>query len=481
MTTTNTVQIRIESTVHEELQIARVEGHERISAPFVFDVALVAVGGAEISADDFVGTQATLVFEEGGTELRRLYARVAAARDELDANVGYARFRLRLVPRMDDLALVHTSEVFLDRTIPQIIEEKLARIGLTSKEDVAFRLRGNYPQKEFVLQYRETDLAFVSRLAENAGIAFHFEHGTGKDVVVFTDANEGFGATVPVQFEAQGDRVGIYELAWETEVFPGKHVLMDYDDDHPKLDLTVKRVVDAKYPGEVVEYGALYVTPAAGKDLAAVRAEERVAKHRMYRGTSGRPLAAGEMIDVSGHSRLRHPRMLLTDVEHKVTQTTMTHGMEEAKAETYRTTFRATVGEETFRPERRTPRPRIDGFVHAMTDAAPAGASARVAQLDELGRYTVRFLFDTAEAEHRRVRSARVRMMQAHAGPGYGMHLPLKPDVEVLVAFIDGDPDRPIIAGAVPNLLTKSPVTSKDPLMHRIETESGIYIRMKDG
>jgi type VI secretion system secreted protein VgrG len=428
-----------------------------------------------------VGTQAALVFEEDGVELRRVHATVAAARDELDANLGYARFRLRLVPRMHHLALVHTCEVFLDRTIPEIIVEKLSRAGLTTKEDVALRLSGTYPKKEFVLQYRETDLAFVSRLAENAGIAFFFEHGSGKDVVVFSDSNVAFGEPHPVSYEPHGDRVGVYELAWETEVFPGRHLLMDYDDEHPKLDLTVKYVVEQKYPGEVVEYGDLYLTPKAGKDLAAVRAEERVARHQFYRGASGRPLAAGEMIDVSGHARLAHPRMLLTDVDHSVTQATMTHGTAGEKPETYRTSFRATVGEKTYRPERRTPRPHIDGFVHAITDAAPTGASARVAQLDDLGRYTVRFLFDTAEAEGRRVRSTRVRMMQPHAGPGYGMHLPLKPDVEVLVAFIDGDPDRPIIAGAVPNRLTVSPVTNKDPLMHRIETESGIYIRMKDG
>jgi type VI secretion system secreted protein VgrG len=114
-------------------------------------------------------------------------------------------------------------------------------------------------------------------------------------------------------------------------------------------------------------------------------------------------------------------------------------------------------------------------LVHAITEPGPAG----VAQLDDQGRYTVQFLFDRADPA-RRVSSARVRMMQAHAGPNYGIHFPLKPDVEVLVAFVEGDPDRPVIAGCVPNTLTPSPVTNKNPRMHRIETLTGLYIRMKD-
>ena len=125
-----------------------------------------------------------------------------------------------------------------------------------------------------------------------------------------------------------------------------------------------------------------------------------------------------------------------------------------------------------------TPKPRIAGVLSGRVE--PAEAVGQYAQIDDQGRYTVRFFFDMADTAGRRVSSARVRMMQPHSGPGYGMHFPLKPGVEVLIAFVGGDPDRPVIAGSVPNPITASPVTHKNPQMNRIETESGIYINMKD-
>jgi type VI secretion system secreted protein VgrG len=99
--------------------------------------------------------------------------------------------------------------------------------------------------------------------------------------------------------------------------------------------------------------------------------------------------------------------------------------------------------------------------------------------LDDHGRYTIRFLFDTAPAgEHKASRP--VRMIQPHAGPDYGMHFPLKPGIEVLLAFVNGDPDRPLIVGAVPNPETPSPVRKQNSMMNRIKTVSGILVEMND-
>jgi type VI secretion system secreted protein VgrG len=116
----------------------------------------------------------------------------------------------------------------------------------------------------------------------------------------------------------------------------------------------------------------------------------------------------------------------------------------------------------------------------AITEPAPKGSSGHVAQIDDQGRYTVRFFFDLAAGDGRQRSSAPVRMAQPHSGDGYGIHFPLKPGMEVTVCFVDGDPDRPIIAGAVPNPITASPVTRRDALMHRIKTRSGSLIQVKD-
>jgi len=103
-----------------------------------------------------------------------------------------------------------------------------------------------------------------------------------------------------------------------------------------------------------------------------------------------------------------------------------------------------------------------------------------VADLDAQGRYTVRFYFDTSPQGERPKSSHPVRQVQQHSGPNYGTHLPLKAGIEVLVAFIDGDPDRPLIVGSVHNPVTPSPVTDTDPHKHRVKTASGILVEMRD-
>jgi type VI secretion system secreted protein VgrG len=109
----------------------------------------------------------------------------------------------------------------------------------------------------------------------------------------------------------------------------------------------------------------------------------------------------------------------------------------------------------------------------------PTGAVSKHADVDEQGRYTVRFLFDISP-RNRTKSSAPIRMIQPHAGPGYGVHFPLHQGVEVAVVFVDGDPDRPLIQGAVPNPLTSSPVKRANARQSRIQTATGTAIVMKD-
>jgi type VI secretion system secreted protein VgrG len=187
-------------------------------------------------------------------------------------------------------------------------------------------------------------------------------------------------------------------------------------------------------------------------------------------------LTAGAVVKLTDHPRLDELYLLVVEVEHHATQVVGTHGGDGGEA--YANTFKAVDASLVYRPPRVTPRPRIHGVLTAVTEAAPSGAARNMAQLDLDGRYTVKFFFDTAgDRQHS---SAPVRMAQPHAGPDYGVHFPLKPGVEVTVSFVDGDPDRPIISGSVPNPATASPVTGRDANMNRITTVSGSIIEFKD-
>ena len=142
----------------------------------------------------------------------------------------------------------------------------------------------------------------------------------------------------------------------------------------------------------------------------------------------------------------------------------------------YLSRFEAIPFEVQFRPERVTPWPRIHGILHAHIDADTSGDYA---QIDELGRYRVRLPFDSSGRQGSSA-SRWIRLAQPYAGAGYGSHFPLHKGTEVLLAHIDGDPDRPIIVGSVPNPHTISPATSANATQSVVNTASGIRIEMED-
>jgi len=463
------------------VQIHKVEGREAISQPFVFEVDFVVTDADGLDLDKVLGAAASLVFERDGAEVRSVHGMVTSVIDLLDPEAAHRSYRLRLVPRMQRLGFVEAQEVFLGLSIPDIIKQKLSLVNLGAP-DFDLRLLDKYSARDIVVQYRETDLAFISRLCEHLGVSYFFDHEGGADKVVFTDYGAGFARLdrFPVMHHrGRGERRDVFHIEAQRHLFPASYAILDYDYRSPHLELTSSYEHPAGYAGGVAEYGTHHRTPAEGDRLARVRAEERDALHRFFRGESDLfELTAGAVVSLQGHPHLDDPSLLVVEVEHHATQVVGAHGGD--GGEGYVNTFKAVDASRPYRPPRVTPRPRIHGVLTAITEPAPHGASGRIAQMDEQGRYTVKFFFDAAGGEGRQRSSAPVRMAQPHAGNNYGVHFPLKPGVEVTVYFVDGDPDRPIIAGAVPNPVTQSPVTGREAVMNRIKTESGIMLQIKD-
>jgi type VI secretion system secreted protein VgrG len=473
--------LRLDSSDFEtdRVQIRRVEGREAISQPFWFDIEFVVTDAEGLDPDRILGASASLVFERDGVDVRAVHGMIASLVDLLETESAHRAYRLRLVPRAHRLTLIETHEVFLGLSIPDIVTQKLALVNLGAT-DFDLRLHDKYTPRDIVVQYRETDLAFLSRLAEHLGISYYFDHEDGADKLVFTDRNEGFARLdrlTRVQFRGRGERRDVFRIQAERHLFPSGYAVLDYNYRAPFLELTSTYEHPTGYAGGVAEYGSHHRTPAEGDRLARVRAEEREALARFYRAESDLvDLGAGVVVGLEGHPHLDDPSLLIVEIEHRAVQAVGLHGGH--AGEGYTNVFKAVDAARPYRPPRVTPRPRIPGVLTAITEPAPKGSAGRVAQLDDQGRYTIRFFFDTGEARQRS--SAPVRMAQPHAGSGYGVHFPLKPNVEVTVYFVDGDPDRPIIAGAVPNPVTQSPVTAADAVMNRIKTESGIVFQIKD-
>lgn len=480
--TLSTASIRLESDDFscQSLTLHRLDGREELSRPFELHADVVSWDAFVPAADEMIGAGVRVVWSLDGDDVRTLHGVVVALRDGLQDNRvdGGRPYRLTIAPRAFRMSLVETQEVFLECSIPDILRKKLSMIGFTEGEDFELRLNGAYPRLEFVVQYKESDLAFVQRLAENAGIAFHFDHEGGTDKMVFSDSNAALApARVPPahRFDPRG-ALCIASLETNYRVVPCVFGIQDYNYRTPLVPIVGQHEVNG-YFGGVLEYGTHAKTPAEAAGIARIRAEERCVERQVFEGTSGVVgLGAGGRFTLVDHPLLAfQPELLLLSVEHEY------RGAEAGGSESavYKNRFRAIATTVTYRPPRRTPKPKIHGFLTGIVEALHATQESAHPSMDEEGRYWIRLHCDTADPNEQRA-SRPIRMTQTHAGAGFGSHFPILPGTEVVMAFLDGDPDRPIIFGAVPNAATPSPVVRNNALESRVVTASGVVLCIRD-
>ena len=353
-----------------QLQIRTLHGREAISRPFRFEVEVVVLDPGELVESAVVGADATLVFEQGGAEARSIHGMVAELDDLLDADLAFRSYRLVLVPHAFRLTMVETQEVFLELSVPDILRAKLERVGLGA-QDVDYRLTATYPVREFVVQYRETDLAFVSRLTEHLGVGYYFEHDSGFDKLVFFDgpgAHRPIDGEEKVEFRMRGERGGVHRIERRALMMPAAFVTQDYNYRSPQMDLTASYESPHGNAGGVVEYGGHHKNPGEGAALARIRAEARETECRFFHGEADVcRFRAGATFELTDHPRLQKARFLLVEVEHHLVQTVMSTATGDEHA--YRVTFRAVDAVIPYRPPRVTPKPRIHGFVTATVEA----------------------------------------------------------------------------------------------------------------
>lgn len=475
------LSIRLESDIltGEELIIHRVEGRERISQLFEYKILASRVEGTYIDPDEHMLKPASISLATADAEVHRLFGIISEVRDLAETTTVDPRVELTFVPSTFAATMRTTLDIFMEMSVPDIVDACLTRCGLTAGTHYDLGgLVAEYPPKEFVVQYNETDYAFICRLCEHHGIFFFFDFSTGKDVMVFGDGNDAFPTverTPEVPFtpvDSEGgmfiDRIGSVDVV--SRPMPKRYVLRDYNYRIPGVDLMAEAEVNPDGLGEVVEYGAHFKGPNEGTALANIRAQELLTQRRIWHGAGTAPsLSAGHKFTMTLHPG-GDSELLVTGVR----QAWGPGGSSESTLLT--TTFDAVPAETLYRPPRLTPKPKVNGAITGMIDATD---QSDYAEVDDQGRYRVRFMYDTAERGEGQA-SRLVRMMQPHAGEGYGMHFPLRPGVEVLLTCLDGDPDRPIISGTVPNPKTASPVTGANRDRNLIRTGGGNEIDISD-
>jgi type VI secretion system secreted protein VgrG len=473
------------SALPEGTLVVSFRGTERISSPYRFEID-VSAPAADLDLHDAVGLKAKLSIHRGGEPY--VINGVLAAADLLLEQGDRAIARISVVPRLWQLGLTRHSQVFTNKSVPDILEAVLEGAGL-SGDDFALRLDGNYAAEEHVCQYQESDLAFISRWMEYEGMYYFFEQGESSDKLVITDA-KGYHQKLgkPVRYHpVMGTDVSAGEsfdrFVCRTRLLPSKVKLRDYDYAKPKLDVSGEAKVAKGGPiAEVVRHGERFFTPDRGKQLAGIRAEELLAEQKVFEGTgSVFYLRPGYLFELERHPRdAINGEYLCTALEHRGNARATTPELRAllgiTGSEVYRSYATAIPASVQFRARRVTPWPRVHGTVSATIDG-PAGD--HYAQLDDDGRYKVKLGFDESALANGNASTA-ARMMQPHAGNPEGFHLPLRKGTEVMVAFLAGDPDRPVIAGGVPNAKTPSPVTSSNQTRNIFHTGSDNHCELED-
>lgn len=475
-------------SIKNGIHVERVTSRETISEPYSCRVAFRSDN--EIKPADVVGERAKLtVTTEAGELIVHGVAAEFVAEDPL-GDQGHV-YAVVIAPRLKMLELSRqnqiygsTSKVSVKDIIQKELDASLAANHGHITVDHELNLTASYREREFIVQYNESDLAFLSRWCESNGIFFFFKQGEQGETVVFGDTNVAFAEVESLPYRHGHDAITTSQAAVTSFGFTARPVtqsvvLREYNPEKPALLLRSKVDVEGGKTGTVIEYGQHFLEPDEGDYLAKVRAEEIACRAKVFRGVSNAPrLRPGVFFSLTGHPSLED-RYLVIAVEHDVsTPSPVGYGGAEATGKPYGNRFEAIPLSVPFRPERRTPKPLAAGLFNAFVDGEADGSRAEV---DTQGRYKVRLRYDEGNSADGKA-SEFLRKAEPYAGPSdTGMHFPLLKGTEVVLSCVNGDIDRPIIVGAVPNPLTPNVVAKRNRTLNRFRSPSGTLFEMNDG
>ena len=437
------------------LRVYRFVGYESLSATFSFAIELVSEDG-DLDLDAPIGKPATLTLVgrlPSGDRYQRYVHGVLERFVQTANGIKQSRYEATLVPTLKKQYYTRDSRIFQKQSAPDVTQKVLKDAKIPS-DAVNVLLHGSYGSRDYCVQYQESNLQFVQRLWEEEGISFHFEHEKNKDVVVLGDGSHAF-ATLPHYAEiTHRDTPHLYEESlteWRAEsaLHSGAAVLRDFKFKQPGLELQAEKAGDSFSELQSYFFPGEYVEPGIGNQLAKIRLEEQQARRSYFQGTSSvRALCPGFTFQLDGHRRQEwNQKYLVLAVRHEGLQPqALREHAAGASGASYENRVECIPAKTPYRPLRNTPRPLIPGVQTAVV-VGPAGEEIHC---DEHGRVKVQFHWDRQgkKDDHS---SCWIRVSQPWGGLSFGgMFLP-RIGQEVLVQFLEGDPDRPVVSGRVYN------------------------------
>ena len=435
------------------LAVRSIAVQEQLSRLFQIEAELSSEQG-DIDFDQVIGHNATIRLQMGqdGT---RYFNGFVSRMVHAGSSGTYPHYHATIVPWLWFLTRTADCRIFQEMTAPDIIEKVFKGHGFN---DYQLKLSGSYQQREFCVQYRETDFNFVSRLMEQEGIYYFFTHEDGKHTLVLADSISAHSPTpnfenVDFHQLEKGAATGRDSVtAWvlEKQFQPVSYALTDFDFTKPKTSLRSNASASRSYGAanlEMFDYPGEYIDHGEGDRLSQVRLDELQAQYESYHGqATARGMATGATFNLRNHPLdALNKEYLIADSSTHADAGEYASSPEDA-GEFFSCSLVAIDSKQTFRPARLTPEP----VVHGPQTAVVTGPSGEEIYTDQYGRVKVQFFWDR-HGKSDENSSCWIRVSQGLAGKKWGaIYLP-RVGQEVIVEFLEGDPDRPIITGRVYN------------------------------
>ena len=470
-----TVQLPVEG-----LLFWKLSGHEAMSEMFEFSLTLLG-SDARLDRTKLLGQPVAVTIPTQNALSSRYFngkiTRVAVSAVEL-SGIRYAAYQLTVEPDLWPMKRDRNLRIFQGQTVPQIINTLLSEYQVNVED----KLNGSYRLWDYCVQYQESSFAFISRLMELEGIAYHFRHEAGKHTMVLTDSAtqhqpvSGY-ETIPYHQTASGGittEEGIGQWALEDSVTPGIYSLDDYDFRKPNAWLLQARQNPASpSPGsiDVYDWPGRFVDHGHGEFYARIRQERWQVEHQQIHATATAigitPGATFTLTNAPFFSD--NGEYLTTAADYYFEENSYASGGNSDIS--HQIHFRVIPSSVVYRPAQVTDWPRTYGPQTAKV-VGPEGESIWT---DKYGRVKVKFHWDRL-AKGDDTSSCWVRVSSAWAGQGFGgVQIPRVGD-EVVIDFINGDPDRPIVTGRVYNEASMPPWD-----LPGNATRMGFMTRSKDG
>jgi len=472
--------VRFVSSLGDDLLVGSMTGEEQMGRLFAYQLELLSPN-YELQFDDVVGQQVTVVLVVANGE--RYFNGFITEFVFAGISDHFARYQATVRPWFWFLTRTADCQIFQNLSVPDIIKNVFRDNGMKDFEE---NLSGTYRKFDYCVQYRESDFNFISRLMEQEGIYYFFKHEADKHILVMADnvsAHQPFPGYNKVTFHSESFR-GMDEMddhldAWTTRqlIMPDRYAVQDFNFEAPKVPLLKKAQDDSThaYPlvdSEVFDYPGEYPGPADGENYVEIRLQElKCQKDTVQGGGPCRGMSAGCWFTFEDYPREdQNGDYLVTSVSHHIDNQSFISG-EGRSEEVYRCQIGVISKLTRFRSARKTPKPMVQGPQTAIV-VGPAGEEIHT---DKYGRVIVQFHWDRYGKKDQNS-SCWVRVSQAWAGAKWGgIHTP-RIGQEVIVSFMEGDPDQPIITGRVYNFDCMPPYA-----LEANKTQSGIKSRSTKG